>query len=213
LATVALAKRNYVVEATDAVGSMIELTRQNALKAGVGDRVSADVGDIYHLGFPDQAFRLVLSIGVIPWLKSPAAAIADLSRILQPGGYLLFTADNRWRMSRWIDPLKSPVLEPARRAVKKLWGRSNQPDSENQARSHMHSIREVDEFLGSAGLELVRSETLGFGPFTLFHRTFVPERLGILAHRLLQQLADWRVPLVRSMGAQFLLVAKKPIRC
>jgi ubiquinone/menaquinone biosynthesis C-methylase UbiE len=211
-ASVALAERGYVVEAIDAVGSMIDLTRQNVLRAGVGDRVSANTGDIYRLCFPDEAFRLVLSIGVIPWLKSPAAAIAEVSRVLQSGGYLLFTADNRWRLSLWLDPLKSPALEPARRAVKKLLGYSNQPGSEDQACSHLHSIQEVDVFLAGVGLERVHSETLGFGPFTMFYRTFVPERVGIWIHRLLQRLANRRFPLLASTGAQFLVIAKKQER-
>ncbi len=212
MATVALAKRSFAVEAIDAVGSMIELTRENVVKAGVENRVNANVGDIYSLGFPDQAFGLVLSMGVIPWLENPSAAITELSRILQPGGYLLFTADNRLRLSIWLDPLKCPALEHARRGVNKLLGRSSQADSKNQVRSHLHSIQKVDTFLMNAGLQRVQSETLGFGPFTLFHRTFMPEKLGMLAHRSLQRLADLRIPLVRSAGAQFLIMAKKPAR-
>jgi len=210
LATVALAQRGFFVEATDVASSMIELAQKNAKTAGMTHRVHADVGDIYRLGFPDEEFGLVLSIGVIPWLQFPAQAIAELARILKPGGYLLFTADNRWRLARLLDPWTSPFLSPVKLLLKKIFSVSRKsPTAQNGANSYRHSIHEVDAFLAKAGLERVRLQMLGFGPFTFFYRNILPEKIAVIVHRALQRLVDLRFALLGSTGSQFLLLARK----
>ena len=56
-----------------------------------------------------------------------------------------------------------------------------------------------------------RSMTLGFGPFTLFRHTVIPEPLGIKLHYRLQFLADRNAPLFRSTGAHYIVLARKSI--
>ena len=210
LATVALAKRGFLVESIDAAPSMIELARKNAAAAGVADCVHAEVGDIYHLKFSSNEFWLVLSIGVVAWLQFPGRAIEELARVLKPGGHLFFTMDNRSRLARLLDPVTSPPLAPLRSGVKKIFFRSDELSKEqNVVTSHQHSLGEVDAFLSGAGLERIHYETLGFGPFTLLYRTLFPQRMGVALNRTLQSLADRRLPLLRSTGAQFLLLARK----
>ncbi len=210
MATVALAQRGYFVESTDVAAAMIELARENAAAAAVQSRVNAKVGDIYHLDFPTAAFGLVLSIGVIPWLSSPREAVAELGRIVKPGGYLLFTADNRSRLSHLLDPATSPALSLVRRGLKKIVRASESAaPSQESVRSYRHSIKEVDAFLNQAGLDRVHYETLGFGPFTFFYRKILSNNMEVALNRGLQRLADMRWPLFRSTGAQFLVLAKK----
>jgi len=67
----------------------------------------------------------------------------------------------------------------------------------------------VDAFLNQAGLDREHSETLGFGPFTLFYRKILSNNMEVALNRGLQRLADMRWPLFRSTGAQFLVLAKK----
>jgi ubiquinone/menaquinone biosynthesis C-methylase UbiE len=210
LATVALAKRGFIVESTDVAASMIELARENAADAGVSDRVHADSGDIYHLNFPDAKFALVLSIGVVPWLQHPQQAIAELARVLKPGGHLLFTMDNRSRLARLLDPATSPVIAPLKRALRKK-ASTPAPSSAtgNGVPSYQHSLQEVDHFLDSAGLERVHMETLGFGPFTFFYRKILSDWLAVKLNKALQSLADKHLPIFGSTGAQFLLLTRK----
>jgi SAM-dependent methyltransferase len=210
MATVALAQRGYFVESTDVAAAMVDLARENAVAAAVQTRVSVNVGDIYHLDFPTGAFGLVLSIGVIPWLVSPQEAIAELGRIVRPGGYLLLSADNRSRLAPLLDPATSPALSLIRRGLKKMVRASDSAaPSQESVRSYRHTVREVDAFLNQAGLDLVRSGTLGFGPFTFFYRKFLSNNMEVALNRGLQHLADMGWPLFRSTGAQFLALAKK----
>jgi SAM-dependent methyltransferase len=210
MAALALAQRGYYVEATDVAAEMIDLAKANAVAAAVQSRVSVNVGDIYHLPFPTGAFGLVLSIGVIPWLLAPREAIAELARIVRPGGYLLLAADNRARLAPLLDPATSPALSSVRRGFKKMLGTSDSAATLSESvRSYRHTIKEMDVFLDQAGLHRVHSETLGFGPFTFFYRRFLPKNLEVALNRGLQRLADLDWPLFRSTGAQFLVLAQK----
>lgn len=207
---VALARRGYNVQATDVAQNMIDRAKKNADAAGVADRVQFAMEDIYSLRFPSNAFGLVLSIGVIPWLSSPELAVMELSRVIKSGGYLFFTADNRWRLAHLFDPAVSPALGPAKRFFRKfVYGENHSAPESSSVQSHLHSLREIDALLARAGLDRVHLETVGFGPFTLFHRKVLPDRLGVTIHRALQRLSDMRVPLLQLVGAQFVILARK----
>ncbi len=210
--SVALAKSGFFVEAVDSAPAMLELTRRRAADAQVGEKITAAEGDVYNLAFPDGAFSMVLAIGVIPWLESPQEAIAQLARVLRPDGYLVMTADNRWRLDALLDPLISPVLVRARRFVRSVFGISywqRHAPPADAVFACEHSVRDVDELFAGAGLTRVHVETLGFGPFTFFTREFLPDRLGVKLHRMLQLLANLGCPGLRSTGWQIVILARK----
>jgi D-aspartate ligase len=73
----------------------------------------------------------------------------------------------------------------------------------------LDSTRRFDAVMARLGLEKVRSTTIGFGPFTFWRRPVLSEPNGRRLHRTLQGAADRRVPLVRSMGGQYLVLARK----
>lgn len=208
LLTVALAQRGYSVNAMDSVKAMIELSRLRADEAGVQVRVVLSLGDVHQLAFSDNRFDLVLAIGVIPWLHAPQGAMQELARVLRPGGHLIVNADNRWRLHFLLDPAKNPYLAGTRRAVRRVIGKKSQrKDAEN---ARLHSVREFDRMVAAAGLEKVQAKTLGFGPFSFFHGKVSRAAWELKMHRQLQGWADRGVPLVRSVGAQYLVLARKP---
>ncbi len=210
LTTVALAQRGYVVEAVDTVRAMIDLTRQLAIDASVGQRVRASVGDAHHLAFPDNAFSLVLAMGVTPYLHSLNKAIQEMSRVIKPEAFLIVNADNRWRVNHVLDPRRFPSLGPARWKVREILERFGlRKPRPQRPRPHMYSIKEFDAFLSAAGLEKLDGMTLGFGPFSFLNYKLLPDSVGIRMHYKLQGLADQGVPLIRAAGAQYIVLAKK----
>src|SRR5258707_2761519 len=102
LTSVSLARNGYTVEAVDSIGTMLKVTRQHAEEAGVGHRVITSIGDVHDLAFSDNTFSLVLEIGVVPWLHSLDKAAREVTRVLRPGGFLIVTADNWWRLDNWL---------------------------------------------------------------------------------------------------------------
>lgn len=87
----------------DAVGmdlswEMLDVSRKNndnlegALLHLVG-------GDVEHLPFKDGEFDLVLCIGVMGYLLSDERALAEIRRIVKPGGTLLLNLTNMYSLS------------------------------------------------------------------------------------------------------------------
>src|SRR2546429_6673175 len=53
--------------------------------------------------------------------------------------------------------------------------------------------------------------TVGFGPFSFLGWKFLSDSSGVRVHRRLQQLADRGVPILRSMGTQYIVLARKGV--
>lgn len=208
----ALAKRGFNIHAIDSVDAMVEQARQHARETGLAEKLSVEIGDISSLAFQDNSFDLVLAIGVIPWIERADTGIQEMARVLKPDGHVLFTADNRARLNIWLDPLHSPLLSPLKRLVKTALDRSKlRRYSVDDVGSHFHSTRFIDKLLTSFKLVKVKSMTLGFGPFTFFHRSVLSDASGLRLHGRLQRLAELNTPVFRSTGAQYIVLAKKPL--
>jgi malonyl-CoA O-methyltransferase len=76
------------VVALDIAPPMLRAAASRARGAHPFERVAADV---QALPFPDAAFDLVYSNLCLQWCDDPGLAIAELARVLRPGGLLLFT--------------------------------------------------------------------------------------------------------------------------
>ncbi|MDD5089334.1 MAG: methyltransferase domain-containing protein [Candidatus Wallbacteria bacterium] len=69
---------------------------------------------IYQSGFPDRKFDAVLLLEVLEHLDDPHAAVAEIWRILRPGGSLLITCPNPLSMRKLVSYfLQRGRLSPA----------------------------------------------------------------------------------------------------
>src|SRR3984893_5709450 len=192
--TMQLADRGLRVDAIDASAAMVDTTSARADAHGVRDRVSVKVADVHQLPYDSGHVGLVLAVGVIPWLHSPAAAVAEMARVLRPGGQLVLTADNAARLSSFTDPRGVLALTPLRRVYHTL---RNRP---GEAVSHLHFPRRIDRFLSRAGLQTVAHRTIGFGPLSLMGRPLFGEQKAIRVNNRLQALADAGTPGLKWTG-------------
>lgn len=207
--TVALAKRGLHVYAIDSTEAMIEQARRHAAESGTAELLSLNVGDVYALTFEDSSFDLVIALGVIPWLERPELAMQEMARVTRPGGHTILTVDNRARLIYLLDPWTNPALLPLRRGVKNVLERIGLLHRSDVTMETLHDHRFIDDALASAELVKTRSITLGFGPFSFLRYQFIPEPLGTRLHHWLQRLADRKVPILRTTGAQYLVMATK----
>jgi SAM-dependent methyltransferase len=208
--TVALAQRGYLVHAMDSVSGMVDSTHERVGQAGVKPSVSIGLGDAHNLAFRDGSFGLVLAIGVMPYLYSPQKALSEMARVLKPGGFLLVTAGNRWRLKRVLDPWFSPPVEAARKVVKAILRRfrNARPDDVGPP-LRLDSLRELDGWLATAGLVKIKARTVGFPSLTFRGRPILREQTSIKFNHWLQRLADRNVPGVRSSGMDYIVLAQK----
>lgn len=66
--------------------------------------------------------------------------------------------------------------------------------------------------LSSVGLAKVKAKTVGFQPLTFHCRPVFGERTSIGLNRWLQWLADNNVPIIRSSGMDYIVLARKKDR-
>jgi len=192
---------------------MIEQAQRHAAEAGLGERLSLAVGDVYNLAFEQESFDLVIAIGVIPWLEQPELAMQEMARVTRPGGHVILTADNRIRLNCLLDPWLNPALAPLKRRVKHtlewLGLRRRSTDEREVTFNNFHDRHFIDEALTRVELIKTRGKTLGFGPFSLSRHKILPEPLAIAVHHRLQRLADRNVPGLSSTGAHYIVLARK----
>jgi ubiquinone/menaquinone biosynthesis C-methylase UbiE len=208
--TVALAKKGYQIDALDSVPGMLDLTRRAAGEMNVKHRVRAVTGDVHDLQFQDEVYDLAIALGVFPWLHSPQQALRELTRVLRPEGYLLFTADNAWRFSHVLDPRTTPVLASTRKCVARtLRALGVLRTMFRPGLVRMDSLKDVDASLQAVGLKLCRSATVGFGPMCFWGRPLLSDHVGLKLHLKLQSLADHNWPILRRSGSHYVVLASK----
>ena len=71
----------------DVSGVEIERARADASNTEMSN-ILFDVGNVYALDFPDNSFDAVFSHNVLEHLNDPARAIAEMQRVLKPGGVI-----------------------------------------------------------------------------------------------------------------------------
>jgi ubiquinone/menaquinone biosynthesis C-methylase UbiE len=196
---------------------MLELTRNAAQRAGVEPSLSVSIADACSLaGFGENQFHLVISLGVIAWLEMPERAISAAWRVLRPGGHLILSVGNRFCLHDLLDPRRNQLLAPARKklaAVLRRMGWLATPAAVSNVRSpedHHLAPWRVDRMLATANFCTEKSTTVGFGPFTLLRRELFSDSVSERLDRVLQGLADRNLLILRSVGAHYLVLAKKP---
>lgn len=206
--SIELARRGSRVDAIDSTEGMLEQARRHAEAAGV--TLSLSIADVTALSFDDDAFDLVVALGVIPWLEQPELALQEMARVTKLGGHVIFSADNRMRLNALVDPLLNPLVVPVKRGIKFVLDRTGlRRLSSKDVGATLHSRRFINKAVSRAGLSRSKSKTLGFGPFTLFRRPILPQSPGFRLHTHLQSLADRNVFILRSTGAHYLVLAEK----
>jgi 2-polyprenyl-3-methyl-5-hydroxy-6-metoxy-1,4-benzoquinol methylase len=209
VATVALAERGLSVTAVDLAPAMLDLTSSLARQRGVEASVHTQLSSVDALPFKAGSFDCVMALGLLPWVEDPAATIAELARVVRPGGHLLISADNYWRVDHFFDPIRNPLLRPLRQGLTTLL-RMTRHRKEGHATAKTHRPSEIDHWTRVCKLETVRSTTMGFGPFALFKVPVLTQSFAIKTHEKLQERADLGKSPWRHCGRQYLQLSRKP---
>jgi ubiquinone/menaquinone biosynthesis C-methylase UbiE len=74
--------------AADLAEAMLELARRNVAAAGLETRVECIRGDAKALPWPAGRFEAVISNSIVHHIPEPAPALAEMARLVAPGGTL-----------------------------------------------------------------------------------------------------------------------------
>ena len=156
--------------ATDISEGMLEACRANA--ARLGCEIETRRGDAERLPYPDGTFDLVAGHAFLHHLPDPPAALAEMFRVLRPGGVLFVAGEP----TLWGDRLAGIAKWVARTSMRladrlpgvRILGEPRPPSSEADRVLHdlqfdvdLHTFdpRRVEAWLRDAGFGAVRIET------------------------------------------------------
>jgi ubiquinone/menaquinone biosynthesis C-methylase UbiE len=202
--TMQLAERGLRVQAIDASPAMVELTAERAREKGFEQLVNVGAADVHALPFPAGDFQLVVAVGVLPWLHTPASAVREMARVLSDDGQVVLTADNGARLTSFTDPREILARTPLRGLYHRLRKRPG------VAMSRLDFPRRIDRLVREGGLRTIERRTVGFGPMSFLGKPMIDERRGMRIDDRLQRLADRGVPALKWTGWHYVLRARKP---
>jgi len=95
------------VVAVDAAAAMLELGLQNVRRAGLDKAITLQRADAKRLPFPDAHFPAVMSNSLLHHVADPFVPLAEMVRVLEPGGTLflrdLFRPDSEDQLQQLVD--------------------------------------------------------------------------------------------------------------
>jgi demethylmenaquinone methyltransferase/2-methoxy-6-polyprenyl-1,4-benzoquinol methylase len=161
------ARRGGRVVALDQSEAMLRAGAEPTRRAGLADRVAPVVGRAERLPFADEAFASVTLTYLLRYVDDPAATVAELVRVLAPGGSIAMLEFHvpdgplvraGWRTyTRGVMPVVGAVGSPA-------WARTATFLGPNVARFvEAHPLAEQVEWFQRAGIEHVRTRRFLFG--------------------------------------------------
>ncbi|HXT62472.1 MAG TPA: methyltransferase domain-containing protein [Pyrinomonadaceae bacterium] len=93
-----------------------EMIAESIQKFGHIPNVNFKQGDIENIDLPDASCDQVLAMAVIEYLSSPDKALAEISRVLKPGGIAVITIPKRRHIDKTMVSIATPLRWLARAA-------------------------------------------------------------------------------------------------
>lgn len=129
--SVLLAARGFRVTATDFSITALELGAETVRAHGLSDRVTIKRGDLLALPFRDGEFPYVVCWGVLMHVPQFERALAELARVVAPGGMLVVSEGN-------MHSAQSVALRGMRRVLGKRRGRVVRTAAGIETHEHTH---------------------------------------------------------------------------
>ena len=95
---ISLARRGISVRGVDCSEFALEAAQAVVQEQGLGDLVQVQPGDILELPFDDGQFDYVYCWGVLMHIPEIEKALAELARVVKPGGVLIIGESNMFSM-------------------------------------------------------------------------------------------------------------------
>lgn len=202
-----VARRGYSVFGMDYSYGMIERAN-NICNHEDKHRVELLQGDVESIPFGDSSFDLIVCLGVITYLNSEDNALDELVRVLRPGGTLILSAINKFRLVKHLD-LPLFFMQRIKRILRNGVGVRME---EGLAISHdasvtTYSIPRLLNSLQVRGLTILEYATIPHEVPTLAGHAIFSDRTNMKIAIFVDKLSH--VPFVESLGGMCIFKARK----
>ncbi len=125
-----------VVTAVDAAAHMLALAKQNVDAAGLHEHIRLERADAKQLPFADDGFAAVMSNSIVHHIPEPIRVLAEMVRVLAPGG-LLFVRD-----------LLRPADEPTLHGLVDMYAAGANEHARQMFADSLHAALSLEEMSG-----------------------------------------------------------------
>ena len=125
-------------------------------------------GLLNDLPFRSASFDLVISSWVLEHLAEPAAVMAEIARVLRPGGHFIALAPNAWHPIAWLNRLAARAGALQAWLVPRLYGRSEADAF--PVRYRANSVRRLNQLGNQVGLTSVGIQAIADPSYLAFNR-------------------------------------------
>ncbi len=148
-------------------------------------------GDCEELPFDDNQFDMVISLGVISYIKNDMKALAEIHRILRPNGIVILSVRNTLR------PLFCDPAKLGRAIISKSLGRilrfrsstiTTQYDNDEFTIGRFYNPFRLRKKITEPGFSIKEIKGIGYGPFMLNDKELFSQKRSIIIDRFLDRL-------------------------
>lgn len=168
------------------------------------EQVVPVIGNAEHLPFADASFDLVTCSEVLEQVNNPLRALAEMGRVLKPGGHLLVSAPSRLNEVLW-----DLVLVPATRLGKRILRRREGEAGEFKEFYAPLYPGELTAMVEAAGLKLDHFEANGLIPHPHYF-TYLPQSAIPAVVRAFEWFDRRFAQRLEPLAAHLLLSARRP---
>lgn len=118
-----LAKRGFRLTGIDFSHFAISVGQSEMQSDGLTDQIELQHGDLTQLSWADNSFDHVLCWGVLMHIPDMPAAVAELARVVKPGGLVVISEMNCWAPENVFDRTLRTLLKiGSTKVVRTRWG-------------------------------------------------------------------------------------------
>lgn len=205
-----LATKGYEGFGIDVAENMLTLARDRMREQKIPQTWTFQTGDAENLKFESGSMGCVVASGIIEYMPNDEKMLAEVARVLKPGGVLIINVTNLFGYSTFFadffDRVKIlPGVLPVASALKKITTGSKFGATVLKFRPRKHFIPSFREKLSQHGFSFVEDKYIGFSVFPAPLSTIFSRITGKIDNSL--DFLDG-LPL-RYMGACYLVCARK----
>lgn len=166
--------------------------------------------DLELMPFKERSFDLLICVGVLPYLRQDEKALAEMARLLKPGGLLILSNPSYYMLDKFLDPYYY-ICWPLRQ-IRRVLARKTTKDKSNHeyfstAKIRRYRLKQLDSAYETEKLTKVSDRPVSFGPIKFWKKEFLKIEHSISLSAYLARLAETRY-------ARFLLrIANHRVTC
>ena len=178
---------------------MLQSTRKKLTSLDVSD-VTLINSDCYNLPFEDNFFDLIICIGVLEYLDDEKKALKEIKRLLRPGGFVIVTFPNFYKLRNLINPYYYLIRIWTYLFGKKSRAPSHSPQDSKDVKIDFgkstvsrYSLYKVKKIVTDSGFTISEVRGYCFGPFALWQRSIFSLNTSVKLSNFIEGLLKYQL--------------------